>query len=261
MSAGDLGHYDQAYVDKQAPVVHRLLERYFRPQVDGLANVPDIPFLGVGNHGGGTLMPDTFVWTSAYHTSKRAVPLLTLSHSGIFSVYPRRLVRSLSRLGAIRADARVALAALRQGNAVQVYPGGDRDACRRYGDRNRVVFAGHRGYVKLAQKAKVPIVPVVSIGAQEALMILWDGAPLARLLRLDTKFGLQAFPLSLCLPWGIWLGPLPGYVPLPTKIAVKVLPPIDPQGRIEAVDDHVRGTMQACLDEMAANRRFLGIGQ
>lgn len=257
---GELGSYDRAYVAKQAAAIRNVTHKWFRARIEGFAHVPDAPFVAVGNHSGGTLIPDTLVWVSAYHVSGRRTPLLTLAHPGIFSFYPKRLARSLARLGAIRADPRLALQALRAGNAVQVYPGGDIDACRPFRRRNRIVFDGHRGYVKLAQKAGVPIVPVVSLGAHEALIVLWDGAPLARFLGLDRRFRLKALPLSLCLPWGLWLGPLPGYLPLPTKIVVRVLPPIDPAGDVDEIDRRVRDAMQTALDDMAHGRRFLGAG-
>jgi 1-acyl-sn-glycerol-3-phosphate acyltransferase len=206
-------------------------------------------------------MPDTFVWTSEYHTSKKPTPLLTLSHASIFDVYPKRLVRSLARMGAIRAAPKLALNALQDGYAVQVYPGGDYDACRKFSQRNQIVFAGQQGYAKLAKLAGVPIVPIVSIGGHESLCVLWDGAPLAKALKLDKRYGLKTFPLSLCLPWGLWLGPLPGYLPLPTQITVKVLPPIEPVGDIDKIDQAVRFAMQNCLDELASSRHYLGINQ
>jgi 1-acyl-sn-glycerol-3-phosphate acyltransferase len=186
---------------------------------------------------------------------------MTLAHPAIFQAYPKKLTRYMSRLGAIRADARLALQAVQSGYSVQVYPGGDNDACRSFGRRNQIVFANRKGYVKLAKKAGVPIVPIVSIGAHEGLCVLWDGVPLAKFLGLDRRFGLKAFPLSLCLPWGIWLGPHPGYLPLPVKISLRVLDPIQPHGSVDDIDSHVRHVMQGALDQMAAARGFLGIKQ
>lgn len=260
MIPGELGAYDPAYVATQAEAIRKFTHRYFRARIEGMEQLPESPFLAVGNHSGGTLIPDALVWLSAYHTAGRHTRLLTLAHPAIFSLYPKRLTRSLARLGAIRADARLALRALREGNALQVYPGGDADACRSFRRRNTIVFGGQTGYVKLAQKAGVAIVPVVSIGAHESLCILWDGARLARWLGVDRRWRLRTWPLSLCLPWGVWLGPLPGYLPLPSKIVVRVLPPQSTHGDVDAVDRRVRAVMQEALDEMACERRFLGIG-
>jgi 1-acyl-sn-glycerol-3-phosphate acyltransferase len=201
------------------------------------------------------IIPDTLVWLGAYYTAGRETPLLTLAHDGMFDAYPGSVARTLSRMGALRAGRDNALAALRSGCAVQVYPGGDHDACRSFWRRNEIVFAGRTGYVELARDAGVPIVPIVSIGGHETLMILWDGASLAERLPFARRQRLRALPLSLSVPWGLWLGPLPGYLPLPAKIVVRVLDPIDPTGgSVDAIDRRVRASMQAELDELAEDR-------
>lgn len=261
MRPGDVDGYDPEALRRYGPRLARLIRRWFRADVRGLEHLPDGPFLGVGNHSGAPMIPDTLVWLAAHHDAARATPLVTLAHDGMFDHYPARLAMALTRLGAVRASRDNALRALQRGYAVQVYPGGDQDACRRFADRNRVIFAGRTGYVRLAREAKAPIVPVVSAGAHEALFILWDGAPLARWLGLDRRLRLAAFPVALSVPWGLTVGPLPGYLPLPTKIVQRVLPPIDPhEGTIDEVDRRVRESMQVTLDALAAARRFPVIG-
>jgi 1-acyl-sn-glycerol-3-phosphate acyltransferase len=173
----------------------------------------------------------------------------------MFDFYPQWLAMGLSRLGAVRAKKEIALDALRQGFAVQVYPGGDYDACRSIFRRDEIIFAGRRGYVDLAREAGVPIVPVVSSGAHDALLILWDGVWLSERLGLDKRYRLKAFPLSVSVPWGLWFGPLPGYVPLPTKVRMRVLPPISPEGDPIEVDAKVRSVLQQASNELAKERR------
>jgi 1-acyl-sn-glycerol-3-phosphate acyltransferase len=257
---GDLGCYDPEHVRRHAPRWKRLLHGYFRAEVRGMDRLPDGPFVAAGNHSGGVLIPDTLVWLSAYHSAGRATPLLTLAHDAMFSAYPGPVARWVARFGGIRAEPALALAALAQGSAVQVYPGGDHDACRSFARRHEVVFAGRTGYVALAQQAGVPIVPVASVGGHEALVILREGRRLARWLGLDRSRRLKAFPVSLSVPWGLWAGPLPGYVPLPARIEIEVLPPLDPAGDIAAVDARVRGALQDAVDAMARRRRFPWIG-
>ena len=150
MRPGELGCYDPDYVRRNAAGWKRLLHGYFRAQVSGMENLPKGPFLAVGNHSGGTLIPDTLVWLSAYHAEERETPLLTLAHDGIFNQYPAAISRWAARFGAIRAEAGLALQALEEGHAVQVYPGGDLDACRPFSQRSRVVFGGRTGYAGLA---------------------------------------------------------------------------------------------------------------
>jgi 1-acyl-sn-glycerol-3-phosphate acyltransferase len=255
---GDLGAYDPAFVRRHAPRITRLIHRFFRAEVLGMEQLPRGPFLGVGNHSGGVLIPDTLVWLGAYHTSGRETPLLTLAHDQMFDAYPAPLARFVARMGAVRAAPSIALSALRRGHAVQVYPGGDHDACRSFSRRNEIVFAGRKGYVDLARQARVPIVPVVSVGGHEALVVLWDGAALAEKLGTGRRFRLKTLPLSVSIPWGLFLGPLPGYIPLPTKIRVRVLPPVSPdEGSVDEIDLAVRSSMQRAADAMARGRRPL----
>lgn len=251
---GELGCYDPEYVRRQAPRWKRLLHGYFRAEVRGLHDLPAGPFLAVGNHSGAALIPDTLVWLSAYHSAGRATPLLTLAHDAMFSTYPAPIARWVARFGGIRADRDLALAALAQGFAVQVYPGGDHDACRSFARRHEIEFAGRTGYVALAQAAGVPIVPVASVGGHEALIILGEGKRLAQWLGVDRRRRLTAFPISLSVPWGLWVGPLPGYLPLPAKIEVEVLPPLDPAGSVDGVDARVRGALQHAIGAMARRR-------
>ena len=92
---------------------------------------------------------------------------------------------------------------------------------------NQIDFAGRKGFLRLALEAGVPIVPVVSIGGQETALFLSHGRRLAEALRLDKLFRLKVLPISLALPWGINVGDFLGHLPLPAKITVQVLEPID----------------------------------
>lgn len=258
---GDLDACDLEFQRRHVGWMSRVLHAWFRADVEGLEHLPSGPFVSVGNHSGGVMIPDALVWRGAYLTSAPRRPLVTLSHDGMFDAYPKPVARVVAKLGAIRARKEIALEALRRGFVVQVYPGGDHDACRSFWRRNEIVFAGRKGYVELAREAGVPIVPVVAVGGHESLIILFEGARLAKWLGLDRRFRLKAFPLSLSVPWGLWLGPLPGYLPLPTKIRIRALPPISAQeGDIDEIDARVRAAMQQAADELAKERRFPWIG-
>ncbi len=251
---GQLGCYDPDQVHRQAPLIKAWADRWFRVRVEGLENVPTSPFVGVGNHSGASMLPDVVAWLSTYHSLSRQPRLLTLAHDGIFDHYPSSVGRWVAGLGGVRADEGLAARALDEGFAVQIYPGGDHDACRRFKDRHRIVFAGRTGYVKVAQRAKVPLVPVVACGGHGALIILREGRRLARVLGVHRSLRLTSFPLSLCLPWGLWLGPLPGYIPWPTQISLRVLPPISSKGTVQDIDRRVRAVMQENLNDMARRR-------
>jgi 1-acyl-sn-glycerol-3-phosphate acyltransferase len=119
--------------------------------------------------------------------------------------------------------------------------------------------------VRTAIDAGVPIVPTVSIGAQESQLFLSRGTGLAERLGLDKNLRLKILPLSIGFPFGVSFI-LPPNVPLPTKIVTQVLQPIDVPAEfgadpdIEEVDSHIRSLMQAALEGLAEQRRFPIIG-
>jgi hypothetical protein len=107
---------------------------------------------------------------------------------------------------------------------------------------------------------------VVSIGGQETALFLTRGERLARLLGLDRMFRLKVLPISLALPWGLNIGDMLGHIPLPAKITIETLPPIDlaadfgPEPDVDEVYDHLIRLMQDTLDALAAERRFPVLG-
>ena len=115
--------------------------------------------------------------------------------------------------------------------------------------------------MRLALDADVPIVPVVSIGGQETALFLSRGEGLARLLMLDRLFRLKVLPISLAIPWGVNVGDLLGHWPLPAKITIEVLPPIDIVDRFGSDPDHdevyeeVTSEMQDALSILQDKRR------
>jgi 1-acyl-sn-glycerol-3-phosphate acyltransferase len=145
---------------------------------------------------------------------------------------------------------------------VLVYPGGDYETHRPSWHSAKVEFGGRKGFIRLAAERNVPVVPVVSIGGQETALFLTRGERLARLLRLDRLFRLKVLPVSLALPWGVNVGDFLGHIPLPAKITIKVLEPIDLRREfgtdpdVDAAYDGIVARMQAALDELAAERRL-----
>ena len=150
--------------------------------------------------------------------------------------------------------------------ALLVYPGGDYEVHRPSWERNKVDFGGRKGFIRLALNHDVPIVPIVSIGGQETALFLSRGEGLAKALMLDRFFRLKVLPISIALPWGLNIGDMLGHIPLPAKITIEALPPInlreefgdDPD--VDEVYDHVIRLMQETLDALAAERRFPVIG-
>jgi 1-acyl-sn-glycerol-3-phosphate acyltransferase len=131
---------------------------------------------------------------------------------------------------------------------------------RPFWERNKVDFGGRKGYVRLAREAGVPIVPIASIGGQESVIFLSRGQWLAKLLMVDKLLRLKSVPIAIAPPWGLVVSDLYGRLPLPSKIVVEALDPIEVDGDDQAVHDKVEGALQAAVDRLASERRFPVLG-
>ena len=251
---------DPDFIRFQLPGMWLLTTIYHRAEVTGFEKVPeDGPVLFVGNHSGGNMTPDSMVFMLAFNTYFGVErPVYALAHSLVTS-WP--VVGSLAqKWGIITAGPKAARAALSTGASVLVYPGGDVETHRPWTARHEIRFDGRRGFLRLAKEAKVPIVPVVSVGGQDTFFPLTDGQGLAKLLRLDRLARLKVLPISLALPWGLNVGDFLGHMPLPAKIRMEVLDPIDVNDRFgddadsEEAYDYITGRMQESLTALAADR-------
>jgi len=240
-------------------------ERYFRWKVQGVEHVPAAgPALLVGNHNGGLQTFDSLLTLVAIHDHfgpDRVVH--PLAHDLLF--HEPRLGELAVKLGTLRADHEAAALALRRGRLVLVYPGSDLDSTRRFADRHRIELGGRTGFLKLALRERVPVVPVVSVGTHEQFIVLSRGDGLARALGLKRWLRAEVFPIVLSLPWGLTSGFLP-YVPLPAQTSLRFGKPIrfdgldpDDPAAIAHAYEQVREQMQAELDVLAEGRvPFLG---
>jgi 1-acyl-sn-glycerol-3-phosphate acyltransferase len=219
----------------------------------------------VGNHSGGTLIADTFVFAQAFYDhfgAERAFH--QLAHDLLFKVPGVRAV--LTPYGTIPASPEHLRRALARGAAVLVYPGGDRETYRATWHSADIDFAHRTGFVRLALQLGVPVVPVVAIGGQETALVLGSGGRVARLLHLHRLLRIDVAPVQIAPPWGVTVLDLPGRVPLPAKISVEVLPAIDLGAELGAAPDPdegydlVTGRMQRALDRLAEARTYPVIG-
>ena len=257
---------DPDYLREALPLLWLLSTFYFRAEVRDLGNIPpDKPVLLVGNHSGGNIIVDTFVFSLAFSTYFGVErPFHQLAHN-LAIAWPVA-GGMLRKSGTVSASHEHAEQALEAGAPVLVYPGGDWETHRPSWKSGEIDFAGRKGFIQLALDAGVPIVPVVSIGGQETALFLSQGGGLARALRLDRLFRLKVLPISIALPWGLNVGDFAGHIPLPSKITIEVLPPIDlerefgPDPDPDEVYEHVTSQMQEALDGLAAERRLPVIG-
>jgi 1-acyl-sn-glycerol-3-phosphate acyltransferase len=179
-------------------------------------------------------------------------PLYWLAHSLVMSA--PGLGRFLRRCGVLPASPGTARAVLDEGGSLVVYPGGEVELHRPWTARNEIRFLGHSGFVRLALDAGVPIVPVVSAGGHNTYLPLTDGRNLARRLGLERRFNLKVLPISLALPWGVNIGDFLLHIPLPARISIEVLDPIDVEAEfgddVDAAYRRIVRLMQTKLNEL-----------
>jgi 1-acyl-sn-glycerol-3-phosphate acyltransferase len=228
---------DPEYIRRTLPGMKAISDVYFRGEVRGLANIPaEGPVLLVGNHSGGTLIADTFVFSQAVYDHFGPIrPFHQLAHDLVFQVPGVRAI--LSRWGTVPASPDNMARALDRGAALLVYPGGDYETYRPSWESATLDFDGRKGFARLALEHDVPIVPVVAIGGQETALFLGRGQRFARALQLDRLARLKVLPPVLGPPFGATIMDLPLRFPLPAKITVTVGQPIDLRKRLGADAD------------------------
>ena len=254
---------DPDFIRRYLPAIARYTS-YFTPEVRGLDQLPAKgPALVVGNHSCLFYMPE--IWTCGQAVlSRRGIdaPAYVLAYDLLFAV--PGVGPSLRRLGAIPASTSQASSALARGACVLVYPGGDLEACRPWTQRNKVDFAGRKGFVQLALRCGVPVVPVVAHGGHHAVVVLARGDRLARAAGLNT-LRIHVFPLLAGFPFGV-TSVLTPPLPMPAHLTLEFLPALDwtgygrdaagDAGIVSACYDDITGRLQAALDRLAAEHPY-----
>lgn len=236
------------------PIWGWFYDHYFQVKTDGWEHIPDGQVLLVGSHNGGLAAPDMVMmmydWFRHFGTERLAYGLM---HPSAWIVY-QPAAQVIAKAGAIRANPNMAIAALKKGASVLVYPGGAQDVFRTYAERDKIEFAGRKGFIKLALRQEVPIVPLISKGAHETIIVIAEIYQQVKqlhdqgLFRWIFDLDPQVFPIYLGLPWGLALGPLPNF-PLPSQIQTRVCRPIifERYGQEAAGDRHY---VQECYDQV-----------
>ena len=256
----EIAGWSPSFTRRLAGMLRPIYKWYFRSEVRGLDNFPPGKALVVANHSGGLFAFDIqILGVHFYERFGYGRPMYTLSHNLIFTRITRWF---LARTGFIRAAHDNALQALSNGAVVVTFPGGDYDAYRPTFRQNVIDFAGRTGYVQTAVDAGAPLVPAVSIGLQETQLFLARGTRLARWLGLKRRLRTDVCPIIFGFPFG----PLVPNLPLPSKVIIQMLEPIDIVAEfgndpdVAAVDAYVRSVMQTALDGLARQRRWPILG-
>jgi 1-acyl-sn-glycerol-3-phosphate acyltransferase len=254
------------YIRATLPTLRAMSNVYFRADVSGLDRIPaDGPVLLVGNHSGGTMIADSFVFAQAFYD--RFGPqrrFHQLAHDLVFRVPGLRTL--VQRYGTVPASPSNMRRALNQDAALLVYPGGDEESFRPSWETSNVDFAGRSGFAQLALDLGVPIVPIVALGGQETGLFLGRGRRVADALSLNRVARLKVLPPVLGPPVGFTVLDFPVRVPIPAKIAIRVMPPIDLRqelGRKPDVHEGYRlvtSRMQRTLTRLATERTLPVVG-
>ncbi len=252
---------DPEFIRRILPMIARYTS-YFSPEVRGLERLPATgPVLVVGNHSCLFYMPEAWVAGQAI-MERRGMeqPWGLLAHDFLFGV--PAVAPFMRRIGALPAHGDAARSALEHGGVVLVYPGGDMEACRPWTERDRIDFAGRKGFVRLALRCGVPVVPVVAHGGHHAVIVLTRGERIARAIGLSA-IRIKVFPVLAGPPFGVMPVVFPP-PPMPAQITVEFLPALDwtaygtdaadDDGVVGACYDEITQLMQSALDRLRAER-------
>ncbi len=262
-SQWDLDAPDWDFIERQKYLWNPLMDYWFRMEIEGWERVPPAPVLLVGVHSGAPFVWDA--WTIGFQWWRHFGRTRTLhgtAHDALMAA--PGIGGYFRRMGVLPAAPDSISSALAAGRDVMLWPGGERDSLRPWTQRDEVVLAGRKGFVKLAIRCGVPIVPVSTVGGPDSMPVLATGKRLARWLQLDRIARLKMFPIALQVPWGISPALLPE-VPLPTKIRTAFQDAIeidsdparaDDDGYVEAKYDEVCASIKDGVGVLARRRRL-----
>jgi 1-acyl-sn-glycerol-3-phosphate acyltransferase len=237
-----------------------MYRRYFRVEWEGLEHIPhEGGALIVANHGG-AIPSDAPVIMHGIET-ELSRPVYGLAEN-LFRSLP--VVGTLwSRAGGVAAHPDNAFRLLHdEQQLVLVFPEGTKGTGKLAGERYRLRRFGRGGFVEIAMRAGVPIVPIAVVGNEETMPILAKSTRLAKLL--DVPY--VPFTANMLL-----FGPVGGLVmPLPSKFRLRVLPPVYfdvaknqeryNRGVVLDESESIRTTIQEALYDMLRARRSVWFG-
>jgi 1-acyl-sn-glycerol-3-phosphate acyltransferase len=254
---------DYDFMERQKYFWNPLMDYWFRMEMEGWENIPEPPALLIGIHSGAPFVWDAWSvgvqWWRRYGDDR---PLHGTAHDALMAA--PLIGAYFRRMGVLPAAPDSMAAALAAGHDVALWPGGEVDSLRPWVKRDEAVLAGRKGFVRLAIKSGVPIVPIATVGGPDSMPVLATGRRLAKLLQLDKLARLKMFPIALQAPWGLSPALLPE-LPLPTKIRTAFQEPVelDPAPEragdddyVEQKYDEVQDRIQRGMDALARRRAF-----
>src|SRR5205085_10712403 len=246
---------DWDFFERQKYFWNPLMDYWFRMEIEGWENLPEPPALLIGIHSGAPLVWDAWtVGVQWWRYFGRSRTLHGTAHDALMALPGAGSY--FRRMGVLPARRESIEAALSAGHDVALWPGGEKDSLRPWTKRDEAILAGRMGFVRLAIRSCVPIVPISTFGGPDSMPVLATGRRLAKLLQLDEIARLKMFPIAIQAPWGISPALLPE-IPLPTKIRTAFQDPIDvgcdeskvdDQAYVDAKYDQVCASIQTGMD-------------
>jgi len=162
-----------------------------------------------------------------------------------------------SRAGGVAAHPENAYRLLReQGQLALVFPEGTKGPGKIYTERYQLRRFGRGGFVEIAMRAGVPIIPIAVVGAEESMPTLFKVPGLARIL------GVPYVPITANM---LMFGPLGLLAYFPSKFRLRVLDPVRfdvppdqerySKSRIMDAAEDIRVDLQETLYDMLRQRR------
>lgn len=236
-----------------------MYRHWFRAEWEGLEKIPtDGGALLVANHAGAIPSDAPTIMHGVEEELGRPVYGLA---DHFFKATP--VVGTLwSRTGGVVAHPDNAYRLLReQQQLVLVFPEGSKGPAKTYNERYRLRRFGRGGFVEIAMRAGVPIVPIAVVGAEESMPILFKVPSIAKAL------GAPYFPVTANMAFG----PLGALVHFPAKFKLRVLDPVafpdvEPdqtrysRSRIMDESEAIRQQIQEALFDMLRQRRSVWFG-
>ena len=247
----------EGFIDKT--VLDFFYNHWFRCEIEGVENVPSTGgALLVSNHSG-ALPPDAPMIGKAIKEEHPHPRQLNITVEHFFKGYPG-FSMLIPKIGCVAAHpANVQRLLYDEQQLVLVFPEGRKGTEKLYKDRYRLRRFGRGGFVEAAMRARVPIVPVCVVGAEEAAPIFAHLTPLAKLT------GLTYFPITPTFPHLGLLGML-GY--LPAKFKIRFLEPFhfeaeglqEDKALVQTVAQEIRARIQENVWEMVKKRKSVWFG-
>ncbi len=249
--------------EKTRALVRALYEpiysKWFRAEWEGLEKIPtDGGALLVANHAGAIPSDAPVIMHGIEKELERPVYGMA---DYFFRTVP--VVGTLwARAGGVSARPGNAYRLLKeQQQLALVFPEGTKGPSKSFTDRYQLRRFGRGGFVEIAMRAGVPIVPIAVIGSEEAMPVVW------RLPTVAKALGLPYFPITANL---LTMGPLGIVMPFPAKFKLRVLDPVYfdvpadqerySKSRVMEEAEHIRANLQENVYDMLRDRRSVWFG-